>query len=53
MCFEGEKWAMNSDRSEIEGKKKKGKPSSNKNLFMISLLMEVLASVPVHWVMEI
>lgn len=53
MCFEGEKWAMNSDHSEIEGEKKKGKPSSNKNLFMISLLMEMLASVPVHWVMEI
>lgn len=23
MCFEGEKWAMNSDRSETEEKKKK------------------------------
>lgn len=23
MCFEGEKWAMNSDHSEIEGEKKK------------------------------
>lgn len=25
MCFEGEKWAMNSDHSEIEGEKKKRK----------------------------
>ena len=23
MCFEGEKWAMNSDHSETEGKRKK------------------------------
>lgn len=42
MCFEGEKWAMNSDLSEIEGRRKR-KPSSNKNLLMVSVLMEVLA----------